>query len=104
MKFSGLGGEMGVYVLAAVVAGVVAFAVTKWFLGYMKHHNTNLFIVYRIALGIVLLGLVATHKISNAPPAPEQTKDKITRGHKDTTDILRLATKRTKITKRTDVI
>jgi undecaprenyl-diphosphatase len=74
MKHTGLGAEAGVFVLAAVVAGVVAFAVTKWFLGYMKHHNTNVFIAYRIVLGLLLLGLVATHKISNAPPAPEPEK------------------------------
>jgi len=60
----------------------VAYIVIKWFLGYMKQHNTNLFIVYRIALGVLLLGLVATHKISNAPPAPEPAKEIITQSHK----------------------
>ncbi len=74
MSHTGLGDEAKRYILAAVVAGVVAYAVTKWFLGYMKHHNTNLFIVYRIVLGIVLLGLVSTHKISNAPPPKEPAK------------------------------
>ncbi len=74
LKHGGLGGEAGIYLMAAVVAGVVAYAVTQWFLGYMKEHNTNLFIVYRIALGVLLLGLVATQRISNSPPAPEPEK------------------------------
>jgi len=82
MKHTGLGGEAPAYVFAAIVAGAVAYIVIKWFLGYMKQHNTNLFIVYRIALGVLLLGLVATHKISNAPPAPEPAKEIITQSHK----------------------
>lgn len=74
VKTTGMQGEAAHYLAAALVAGVVAYVVIKWFLGYMKEHNTNLFIVYRIALGLVLLGLVATHKISNAPPSVEPTK------------------------------
>ena len=44
---------------AAVIAGVFAYVVVKWFLGYMKEHNTIGFIVYRIALGITLLVLLS---------------------------------------------
>ena len=32
------------------------------------------FILYRIVLGVALLGLVATHKISDAPPKKEIPK------------------------------
>ncbi len=71
VKLGGFKGEATMDVIAAVVAGIVAYAVINWFLGYMKKHNTGIFILYRIALGIVLLLLVATHKISNAPPVKE---------------------------------
>ena len=63
-----LGSDVARYLFAALVAGVFAYVVIRWFLDYMKEHNTNLFIAYRIVLGIVLLGLVASHRISDAPP------------------------------------
>ncbi len=50
-----LGSEAGPYLLAALVAGLFAYVVVRWFLGYMKEHNTGVFIVYRIALGLGLL-------------------------------------------------
>lgn len=71
IKTTGMGGQAGVYIVSALVAAAVAYVVINWFLGYMKEHNTNVFIVYRIALGIVLIGLVASHKLSNAPPKVE---------------------------------
>lgn len=52
------GAEAAPAVLGAVVAGLFAYAVVRWFLGYMKEHNTGIFIVYRIVLGITLLGLL----------------------------------------------
>jgi len=55
--------------LAAIVAGAFAYVVVRWFLGYMKEHNTSVFIVYRIALGILLLILLRTGKLHT--PAPE---------------------------------
>ena len=38
----------------------VAYATIAWLLRYVAGHNFGIFIVYRIALGIVVLGLVAT--------------------------------------------
>ncbi len=76
VKTTGLGGQAGIYVFSALIAGVVAYAVIAWFLGYMKEHNTKVFIVYRIALGLLLLALVATHKIDNSAPAAIEKKEK----------------------------
>ena len=45
------------YLLAAVVAGAFAYAVVRWFMGYMKEHNTGIFIAYRIVFGLAILGL-----------------------------------------------
>jgi len=74
LKGSGLGPDVGPYLVGAVVAGLFAYVVVRWFLGYMKEHNTSIFIVYRIVLGIALLGLVAAHKISDDAPKKEAPK------------------------------
>ena len=74
LKGSGLGPDVGPYLVGAVVAGLFAYVVVRWFLAYMKEHNTAGFIVYRIALGLALLGLVATHKISDDPPKKDPPK------------------------------
>jgi len=64
----GLGGQAVPYVLAAVVAGLIAYTVVNWFLGFMKEHSTKAFIIYRIALGIALLALLLTKTIESKPP------------------------------------
>jgi len=66
-----LGGEAGSYFLAAIVAGVFAYVVIRWFLGYMKEHNTSIFIAYRIALGVLLFILLRLGILHT--PAPETT-------------------------------
>lgn len=50
----------GPYIFAAAVAGVFAYIVVRWLLGYLsdEKHSTMPFIVYRIALGIALILLV----------------------------------------------
>ena len=50
----------GPYLFAAAVAGVFAYVVVRWLLGYLsdEKHSTLPFIVYRIALGIALIVLV----------------------------------------------
>lgn len=57
----GLGGDAVAYVLGALVAGTVAYIVVKWFLGLMKEHSTMGFIVYRIALGVAIFGMLAAN-------------------------------------------
>lgn len=61
----GLGGETGPYLLGLVVAGLFAFVVIWWFLGYMKEHNTGIFIAYRIVLGVAVLLLLHFHVIKD---------------------------------------
>ena len=63
--------------IAALVAGAFAYVVIRWFLGYMKEHDTKGFILYRIALGIILLYLVHSHKIENKVPTEEPDKPAI---------------------------
>lgn len=72
LKGHGIGADAGPYLVGALAAGVFAYVVVRWFLGYMKEHDTAGFIIYRIVLGVALLGLVATHKISDAPPKREE--------------------------------
>jgi len=50
----------GPYLFAAVVAGIFAFIVVRWLLGYLsdEKHSTMPFIIYRIVLGITLIYLV----------------------------------------------
>ena len=50
----------GPYLFAALIAGIFAFIVVRWLLGYLsdEKHSTMPFIVYRIVLGIGLIYLV----------------------------------------------
>jgi len=50
----------GPYIFAAVVAGIFAYIVVRWLLGYLsdEKHTTMPFIIYRIALGFALFYLV----------------------------------------------
>ena len=68
VKHHELQGEAAKYLLAAFVAGAFAYGVVRWFLGYMKEHNTNIFIAYRIAFGLLILflfhsGRLQEHKV-----------------------------------------
>ena len=77
MHPNGIGSQLGPYIVAAVVAGIVAYAVVNWFLGFMKEHTTAGFIVYRIALGVVLLVLLKTHVINAKPVETPSTTGKV---------------------------
>ncbi len=46
--------------VSVVVAFVVALASIAWLLRYVARHDFEIFVFYRIALGILVLGLVAT--------------------------------------------
>lgn len=47
-----------------VVSGIVAFIAVKWLLRYVQSHRFTLFAWYRIAMGAVLLGMVAAGTLS----------------------------------------
>ncbi len=72
MKQTHLGAALGPYLLASLVAAVVAYVVIAMFLGYVSEekHSTMPFIVYRVLLGIAMLVLLHTgylHKDSGLP-------------------------------------
>ena len=46
-------------VAATFFAGVVGYLSIAFLISYLKKHTTSLFIIYRIALGVGILGLVA---------------------------------------------
>jgi undecaprenyl-diphosphatase len=55
-----LGHAAGPYIFSAVVAGVFAYIVVRWLMKYLGEENHSMmpFVVYRIALGLLLLFLV----------------------------------------------
>jgi undecaprenyl-diphosphatase len=61
-KIGGAGAPgMGVTVVATVISFAVGLASIAWLIRYVSKHSTFIFIVYRIVLGVVLLGLLAGH-------------------------------------------
>ena len=50
-------------VVATVLAFVVGYAAIAWLLRWLASHSTAVFVVYRIALGALVLGLVAAGTI-----------------------------------------
>ena len=53
-----LSSELVNLVAATVFAGVVGYLSIAFLISYLKKHTTSLFIIYRIALGVGILGLV----------------------------------------------
>ncbi|MFB9365031.1 undecaprenyl-diphosphate phosphatase [Kitasatospora sp. NPDC001664] len=49
----------GPTLLATGIAFVVGYAAVAWFLKYISHHSFMPFVVYRIALGILIIALVS---------------------------------------------
>jgi undecaprenyl-diphosphatase len=50
-------------IVATVIAFVVGYATIAWLLRYVSKHSYSIFVWYRIALGIVLMVLLATNTI-----------------------------------------
>jgi undecaprenyl-diphosphatase len=55
---------IGATVIATVVAFVVGYASIAWLLRYLTTHNLRVFVVYRVALGALVLALTASGAIS----------------------------------------
>jgi undecaprenyl-diphosphatase len=51
-------------ILATVVSFVVAYGAIKWLLAYIAKHTYSVFIIYRVVLGVVVLGLVGFGVVS----------------------------------------
>ena len=73
VKGGSLHGEIGPYLVGALVAGAIAYVVVRWFLGYMKEHNTMVFTIYRVVLGIALLVLIQTGIVKQQAPTETET-------------------------------
>ncbi len=54
----------GPTLVAIAVSFIVAYASVAWLLRYVAGHNFAIFILYRVALGVVILGLLATGTVS----------------------------------------
>ena len=50
--------------VATVVAFVTGYAAIAWLLRYLAHHSLELFVVYRVAVGALVLALLAAGEIS----------------------------------------
>jgi undecaprenyl-diphosphatase len=58
------GASAGATAIATLVAFVSGYAAIAWLLRYLSSHTLDVFVVYRIALGVLVLGLTATGAIS----------------------------------------
>ena len=54
---------IGYVLLATAISFVVGYAAIAWLLRYLAHHSVMVFVVYRIALGTLVLGLLAAGAI-----------------------------------------
>ena len=51
-------------IIATVVSGVVAYATIAWLLKFVSSNKFTDFLLYRVALGVVIIVLVATGTIA----------------------------------------
>ena len=58
------GAPVGATVIATLLSFVVGYAAIAWLLRYLASHTLGVFVVYRIALGVIVLALVAAGAIS----------------------------------------
>ncbi len=56
---AGASADWGALAIAFAVSLITAFVAVKWLLGYIQTHRYTLFAIYRIVLGVLLLGLSA---------------------------------------------
>ncbi len=52
--------------VATLIAFAVGYAAIAWLLRYVEHHTVYLFVWYRVALGLAIVGLLATGTINAA--------------------------------------
>ena len=55
---------MGATAIATVAAFVSGYAAIAWLLRYLANHTLDIFVAYRIPLGILVIVLAATGTIS----------------------------------------
>ena len=54
---------IGPTIVATLVSFVVGYAAIAWLLRYLTSHTTLIFVIYRVALGLLLYGLLAGNVI-----------------------------------------
>ena len=59
----GGGDPIGYVLLATVISFAVGYAAIAWLLRYLAHHSVRVFVVYRIALGALVLALLSVGAI-----------------------------------------
>ncbi len=55
---------LGPTLIATIISFVVGYAAIAWFLRYLTRHTVYVFVIYRVALGVLLIGLLASHTIA----------------------------------------
>jgi len=64
-KIGGDGGPgMGVTVLATILSFAVGLASIAWLIRYVSEHSTVVFVIYRVAMGVLLIALLSGGAIS----------------------------------------
>ena len=64
---------MGAIALATIVSFVIGYAVIAWLLRYVSTHDFLPFVIYRIALGVLVAVLLLTGVLEPLPPGYAQT-------------------------------
>ena len=54
----------GATIIATVVSGLVAYATIAWLLRFVSSNKFTGFLIYRVALGVVIIALLATGTVS----------------------------------------
>ena len=71
LKDVGSGGSYGLgpTIVATILAFVVGYAAIAWLLKFLTHHPVTVFVAYRVAVGALILVLVATGTLVANQPA-----------------------------------
>jgi len=71
LKDVGSGSDYGIgpTIVATILSFVVGYAAIAWFLRYLVRHSVTVFVIYRVAIGALVLVLVATGTLAANEPA-----------------------------------
>lgn len=66
-----LGSNLTPTIIATIVSFIVGYAAIAFLMSFLQRRSTMVFIVYRVALGVVILALVATHHLDPTAGLPK---------------------------------
>ncbi|CAN5623346.1 undecaprenyl-diphosphate phosphatase [soil metagenome] len=69
-----MGPQLGATVVATVVSFIVGYASIAWLIKFIAKKGVGVFVIYRIVLGVVLLGLIAGGIVSPISTSPDEKK------------------------------